>query len=136
MADENYFDDNNDSYEQIRVKNTLDLRRMQLRLKIKQKSDSLFGDVKKKLKIHEVQSEFLPTFDHSDSESETETNQNPPKLDKNPPNVIVVDESAKPVADGDKAEQKKSAKKEPAKDVCFHKFQFSSFSQISIFIVL
>ena len=38
-----------------------------------------------------------------------------------------------PVADGDKVEQKKSAKpvadgkKEPAKDVCFHKFRFPSF---------
>ena len=49
--------------------------------------------------------------------------------------------SAKPVADGDKAEQKKSAtpvadkqKKEPAKDVCFHKFRFSSLSQTLIFI--
>ena len=72
MADENYFDDNNDSYEQKRVKNTLDLRRMQLELKLKQKSDSVFGDVRKKMKIYAVESEFLPTFDHSDSETETE----------------------------------------------------------------
>ena len=119
MEDETNFDDNNDSYEQKRVKNTLELRRMQLELKIKQKSESVFGDVRKKLKIHEVENEFLPTFDHSDSETEMETFQNPP-------NVIVVDESAKPVADGDKQ------KKEPAKDVGFHKFQFPSlfiFSQ-------
>ena len=124
MEDETNFDDNNDSYEQKRVKNTLELRRMQLELKIKQKSESVFGEVRKKMKIYEVENEFLPTFDHSDSEtSDSETEM---ETFQNPPNVIVVDESAKPVADGDKQ------KKEPAKDVGFHKFQFPSlfiFSQ-------
>ena len=122
------YDFDDDSYEAKRIRNTRNL--WKLRDQLQETSDTLFtstGKTKaqKKSKLERI----LPRFDQSDSESDQESDA----PDKNLPIIVVVDESAHPVADGDKAEQKKSAKpvadgkKEPAKDVCFHKFRFPSF---------
>ncbi len=142
MEDVKSYDFDDDSYEAKRIRNTRDL--WKLRDQLQEKSDSLFtSNVKIKAQQKEKLERILPRFDQSDSESDQELDA----PDKNLPIIVVVDESAKPVADGDKAEQKKSAKpvadgnkpkqkKEPAKNVCFHKFRFSLFSHRSNSIVV
>ena len=127
------YDFDDDSYEAKRIRNTRE--QWKLRDQLKEKSNTAFTSAvktkaQKKLKL---ESEILPRFDQSDSESDQES-ESP---DKNLPKIVIVDESAQPVADGDKAEQKNSGKpvasgkKEPAKDVCFHKFRFSLFSHLT-----
>ena len=116
------FDSEDDSYESKRIRNTRGLWKKRDELQGKSDTPTLFtSDVKLKTRI-------LPRFDQSDSESD----QEPEASDANLPKIIVVDESAQPVADGDKAEQKK----EPANNVCFHKFRFSLFSHRSNSIVV
>ena len=107
------FDD--DSYESKRIRNTMGLWVMRDQLQGKSDTPTLFtSDVNLKTRI-------LPRFDLSDSESD----QEPEASDANLPKIIVVDESAQPVADGDKAEPKKSPQKEVQNDVCFHEFSFA-----------
>lgn len=121
---EKSFDSEDDSYESKRIRNTKELWKKRDELQGKSNAPTPFtSDVKLKTRI-------LPRFDQSDSESESDQESESP--DKDLPKIVIVDESAQPVADGDKAEQKK----EPANNVCFHKFRFSLFSHRSNSIVV
>merc|ERR1712051_679741 len=99
---ENSFDSEDDSYESKRIRNTRGLWKKRDELQGKSDAPTPFtSDVKLKTRI-------LPRFDQSDSESD----QEPKASDANLPKIIVVDESAQPVADGDKVVQKKNPQKE------------------------
>ena len=114
---EKNFDFEDDSYESIRIKNTKELWEKRDQLQGKSATPTPFtSDVKLKTRI-------LPRFDQSDSESESD--QEPEASDTNLPKIIVVDESAQPVADGDKVEQKEKPQKEVQNDVCFHEYSFA-----------
>lgn len=121
MDKENTFENVEESYEQKRVRNTLEQKRALLQFQLQEKSDLFTAEFKKKVKKRsELETEFLPTFDHSDSESEsTPKPSRRSKSTKKLPKIVVVDESAKPMNDGDKANQENLPSENA---VGFHKF--------------